>query len=123
MVKIIRRRYIAFRLIAKRNLSKNWILENLMQTLPERSGQYQPNFEYLRVIGYDQQSGLCVIRFDHKSKDVIRTSILEMPQNSQDIVRVDILGVSGTLRALRRKFLKDNVEDGRAKKSRIRKGF
>lgn len=113
LVKIIRRRYIAFKLTTKSIPTRRWILENLTRTLPQPDSQHQPHFDYLRVIEYDDKTGLGIIRCGHKALDAIRVSIGKMPYASQDIIDAEVLGVSGTLKALRRKFLKNNKDDGR----------
>ena len=105
MVKSIKRRYIAFKLTAKSSFSKNEILEALIEALPKTNDQHPLDMEYIRVMEYDKETGLGIIRCHHKSVDILRPSFKKITQISTDSVNAEVLGVSGTIKALRRKFL------------------
>jgi RNase P/RNase MRP subunit POP5 len=110
MIKVMKRRYIAFRLTVKVNPSKYWIRDILARVLPEDGEQRSLHLSNLRVIDYDWQTGLGVVRCDQKSREAIQDGIFQIPNISQDVLKAEVLGVSGTLRALRRKFLNPKQE-------------
>jgi RNase P/RNase MRP subunit POP5 len=64
---------------------------------------------YIRVIDYDVETGLGIIRCNQRLVDVLRSFIEKMPTASIDLVSAEVLGVSGTIKALKQKFLQTNL--------------
>jgi RNase P/RNase MRP subunit POP5 len=64
--------------------------------------------KYIRVINYDAKTSLGVIRCNQRLVDVLRSLIEKMPTVSIDLVSAKVLGVSGTIKALKQKFLQTN---------------
>ncbi|UCH01613.1 MAG: hypothetical protein JSV20_07100 [Candidatus Bathyarchaeota archaeon] len=105
MVKKFRRRYLVFKLITKSPLSKYDILNILKKELVQIKGQYSPSLQYIRVISYNRNRGLGILRCDHMLVEDLRLAFKNI-QRSRYVVQAEIVGVSGTLKALKRKFLK-----------------
>ena len=68
--------------------------------------QHTLNMRYIRVIEYDLEHGLGILRCDHRVVDALRSSLGKISGVSTAFSEVKVLGVSGTIRALRRKFVK-----------------
>ena len=65
----------------------------------------QIDMKYIRVIDYDVETGLGIIRCNQKLVDVLRSFINKIPTTSIDLISARVLGVSGTIKALKQKFL------------------
>ena len=87
MIKRIKRRYIAFKIIDGFPTKKNLIrcIESGLRGIR------------LRIIEYDEHTGQGVIRCGHKSVKII--------QEFLSSVSIHVTGVTGTIKTLRRKFL------------------
>ena len=110
MVKTFRRRYIAFRLTSTIAYSREAIVGALLKTvLSLNQKEYPSDIKYIRVISYDVETGLGIIRCNHRLVDVLRSSFEKMPATSIGLVSAEVLGVSGTIKALKQKFLQANL--------------
>jgi len=87
LIKRIKRRYIAFKIIDSFPTKKNLIrcIKSGLRGIK------------LQIIEYDEHTGQGVIRCGHKSVRIIMDFL-----NS---VNINVTGVSGTIKTLRRKFL------------------
>lgn len=74
--------------------------------MPKTDDQYPLGVEYIRVIEYDEKTGLGIIRCNNRTVDIIRPSFEKITEASTNLLNAEVLGVSGTIKALRRKFLK-----------------
>ncbi|HID60432.1 MAG TPA: hypothetical protein EYP46_01055 [Hadesarchaea archaeon] len=91
-----RRRYIAFEITKETNTSELRQVINFFQNRTPKSEQ-----SVLRLMFYNERSRRGLLRCGHRQVDGVKTSMLK----SGKIFRV--LGVSGTIRAAKRKFLAD----------------
>jgi RNase P/RNase MRP subunit POP5 len=100
-VRLLRRRYLAIRVEGEEAPSRDEI-EALIRVLAS-SGRVNPTF--LRLIGYDSESRLGIVRCSHRSVDDVKVALSAVTDIFGKHVTVRIFGVSGTIRALRRKRL------------------
>ena len=56
---------------------------------------------YFQIIQYDVQKGLGIIKCDHKSIQYLLKSL----QNMTNLSSIRVIGISGTIKSLRKKFL------------------
>ena len=90
--------------------SKEEILGALIKNaLSFSQKEYQSDMRYTRLIIYDVETGLGIIRCNHKLLDVTRSSIEKLPNVLTSLVNAEVLGVSGTIKTLKRKFLVANI--------------
>lgn len=101
MVKLMRRRYVAFQLMPRTEASKREIYEALMRSLSlsENGGGRPP----IRVIDYNVEKGLGIIRCGHKYIGQLLNSIEEAEGVSAEL-NLKTLGTSGSIKALKRRF-------------------
>lgn len=112
MVKLFKRRYIAIKLSPASSISKRELLTILMKIIATIHDGEDIGQNHVRIIEYDQTTGLGIVRCDHRNVDFLR-SILNDTAEAFGVSRVETIGTSGTLKALRRKFLPKNSQ-GRA---------
>jgi ribonuclease P/MRP protein subunit POP5 len=95
-----RRRYIAFELMGEASVTDVLQVINFLRTSgPEAE---QPT---LRLVLYDEGSRRGLLRCGHRHVDEIKASITNAGKTCAKQVSFRVLGVSGTIRAAKRKFL------------------
>ncbi|MDI6819960.1 MAG: Rpp14/Pop5 family protein [Candidatus Hodarchaeaceae archaeon] len=101
-----KRRYIAFRIVGERVGKKEvtGALNSLIQRLPSSLGGAEVK-PYLVFFEAPSQRGL--LRCGHKLVDEVKAGMGEAERIDGKKARFAILGVSGTIRAAKRKFLSD----------------
>ncbi len=86
------------------------MIKTLKKELSQIERGYLPGLQYIRVISYNGKRGSGIIRCDHLLVEIFRLAFKNM-QMSRFFVKAEILGVSGTIKALKRKKLKfENLE-------------
>lgn len=115
MVRTIRRRYIAFRTEVPLPYTK-WQLQRLL--LVRIPGREVRHARRLRVMEYDAMSGYGILRCGHNRL----VATLRLLTATRRELGIESIGVSGTLKALRRKFLpaKRGVESPDARRRSVR---
>ena len=104
MVKLIRRRYVAFQLMPGTKASKRKIYGALIRNMSMSKDGRGEGRPYIRVIEYDVETGLGIIRCGHKSIGQLLRSIREARGVLAEL-NLKTLGTSGSVKALRRRFL------------------
>jgi len=104
-VKSARRRYIAFKLSGAQIFSKMDLSTELTQKMLRVSNESKIGEGSIRVIRYDQLAGLGIIRCSHKSVDRVKLALKNLRMISGKPVKIDVIGVSGTIRVLKRKYV------------------
>lgn len=95
-----RRRYIAFEAVGRASVS------DILQTINFlRASRPKTEQSMLKLVLYDTCSRRGLLRCGHKQVDEIKVSMSEAGEVSTKMVSFRILGVSGTIRAAKRKFL------------------
>jgi RNase P/RNase MRP subunit POP5 len=59
----------------------------------------------VRLLDYDAEKGLGMLLCDHKSVEKIRSAFNNIQGKSHGEMTIQMIGVSGTIKALKRKFL------------------
>ncbi|MDH5770191.1 MAG: hypothetical protein OEZ25_02730 [Candidatus Bathyarchaeota archaeon] len=103
-VKPARRRYIAFKVSGTHIFSKRDLYNEFTQML-NVFNKSEIGDRTIRVIRYDQLAGLGIIRCGHKSVDKVKLVLKKVRTISGKLVTIDVIGVSGTIRALKRKYV------------------
>ncbi len=112
MVRPYRRRYLAFKLSPAPHLSKRELLTTITKKLATMRGAEDAEQSHIRIIVYDETSGLGVIRGNHRNINLLR-SILSGSAEAFGAKHVETLGISGTLKALERFLPKRSLESQR----------
>jgi RNase P/RNase MRP subunit POP5 len=113
-MKTSRHRYIAIQPIKLPTAEdgKSLLVEVILCKLRERPRLEEPIGFRFRVIEYDDASSKGIIRITpHTAVEKIRKLILSVNHYHGEPLEIHILGVSGTLRALRRKYMRKQAEN------------
>jgi RNase P/RNase MRP subunit POP5 len=95
-----RRRYIAFESMREASVP------DVLQTINFlRAGRPKAEQPMLKLVLYDENSRLGLLRCGHKQVDEIKASMSSAEENHAKMISFRVLGVSGTIRAAKRKFL------------------
>ena len=95
-----RRRYIAFESMRKASVP------DVLQTINFlRASRPKMEQSMLKLVLYDENSRLGLLRCGHKQVDEIRAAMSSAGENHAKMMSFRVLGVSGTIRAAKRKFL------------------
>lgn len=105
LVRLVRRRYIAFRLKRAPYISKRELLMVLTSDMGEIGGEGSGQ-HHIRIIDYDPNTGLGIVRCDHRAVSIL-LSILRDTAKTLGKYDAETIGVSGSIKTLKRKFLQD----------------
>ncbi|MFH0897283.1 MAG: Rpp14/Pop5 family protein [Candidatus Bathyarchaeota archaeon] len=105
MVKLFRRRYIAFKLNSAPTISKRELLPMLISNMEAVSKEDSEQY-HIRIIKYDAEIGLGVVRCDHRAVNLLLV-VLRNPNKTLGNYDAKTIGISGSIKTLRRKFLQD----------------
>lgn len=104
-VRLTRRRYLAFKVSGCRDFSKRDLSNEIAQEMLNLPRESKISEGSVRVIQYNQGIGLGIIRCGHTFVDRFKLVLRKMRRVSGKPVAIDVIGVSGTVRSLKRKYL------------------
>jgi len=101
-----RKRYIAFQVIAESKVDINDVFNSLWHSLLNFLGEYgvAQAGVWISKSNYDDSKQIGIIRCDHVSVEHIRASLSLIERIGDTRAIVKVLGVSGTIKAARKKF-------------------
>ncbi len=105
MIRLLKKRYIGFKVAAHPLPSQQEVLTFVVTELRALGYDRGPMLR-VRIMAYDDVTGVGMLRCDHRSVAKIRDVFHRIQVKSGGATTLHILGVSGTIRALRRKFLR-----------------
>ncbi len=101
----MRKRYLAFRVMSDHSVSKSDVADAVWNAVLRLFGEYGASQTNLALIEYDQEKSWGIIRCSRRAVEMVRASIASVTEINEKPVAIHVLGVSGTLKALRRKVL------------------
>jgi len=104
-VKSIRKRYLAFKVSGFRNFSKRALSNEIFQRMSDTYDKSEIGERRIKVMRYDRLAGLGIIRCGHRSANEVKSILKGLHTISGRPVAIDVIGISGTIRALKRKYL------------------
>ena len=105
LIRTLKKRYIGFRLASDRVHSRREVLTLVLKELHVMRGDPEKMMR-VRLLDYDGETGVGMLLCDHKSVKTIRDAFNTIQRKNQGKMTLQMLGVSGTIKALRRKFLR-----------------
>ncbi|UCH37832.1 MAG: hypothetical protein JSV76_01250 [Candidatus Bathyarchaeota archaeon] len=102
MVKSFRKRYLAFQLYPALNISKRELFTLFMKNIIDKWDKATFDDIHLRIIKYNRDNGLGILRCDHQAVQDLSVALTSITETTFEF-NVSILGVSGTIKALKRK--------------------
>ncbi|MEM2926908.1 MAG: Rpp14/Pop5 family protein [Candidatus Bathyarchaeia archaeon] len=105
--KRIKRRYIAFRILGEGTFTFREIMEAIQGELLRLYGEHGVAKANLQSIEFDEKNLLGILRCERSSLMEVRAALTALMEISGRPVALHCLGISGTLKSLRRKFLRN----------------
>ncbi|UCE16839.1 MAG: ribonuclease P protein component 2 [Candidatus Bathyarchaeota archaeon] len=105
MPRHVRRRYLALRVLSEQSISKRDVMDAVWNAFLQLFGEHGASQTNLTFIEYNSEKSCGIVRCSHKTVEMVRASIASITEINGKPVAIDILGVSGTLKALREKVL------------------
>jgi len=99
----MRRRYLALEVIGEQPISEKDIANAIWNAILQLFGEYGASKANLTLIEYSSQKKCAIVRCSHKALEMVRASITSITEINEKPAAVHVLGVSGTLRALRKR--------------------
>jgi len=105
LLRRVRRRYLALKIMGEQFIEKEDLIRALWDAVLQLFGEYGASCVNLSLIGYEAEGNYAILRCSHGALDMVRASIASMTEIKGKPVAIHVLGVSGTLKSLRKKFL------------------
>lgn len=101
----LRRRYVALKVHGRDSCSRETLREGLESEFIDLFGLWAFSQAGIRVLEFDENGREAVVACWHRWLPMVRVSATMMTELAGGPVVVQVRGVSGTMRRLRRKFL------------------
>jgi len=99
----MRKRYLVFKIKSEQSVNKRDVTDAVWNAVLKLFGEYGASQINLALIEYDQEKSWGIIRCSRRTVEMVRASIASVTEINEKSVAIHVLGVSGTLKALRRK--------------------
>lgn len=106
-----RKRYIVFKVIGERKLEFEEISNAIYGSLLEFAGELNTALARIWIIRdlWQEEKQLGILRCLHTAVELVRASMLLIDRIGDSRVAFRILGVSGTIKGAKRKFLEQKI--------------
>lgn len=101
----VRRRYLALRVVSEQPVGKRDVVDAVWNAVLQLFGEHGASQTNLSFIEYDSEKSWGVVRCSHRAVEMVRASIASVAEINGKPVAIHVLGVSGTLKALRGRAL------------------
>lgn len=101
----VRRRYLALGVVSEQPVIKRDLVDAVWNAVLQLFGEHGASQTDLSFIEYDSEKSWGIVRCSHRAVEMVRASIASVAEINGKPVAIHVLGVSGTLKALRRKAL------------------
>lgn len=101
----VRRRYLALRVLSEQSISKRDVVDAVWNAVLQLFGEYGASQTNLTFIEYNSEKNWGIVRCSHRALEMVRASVASVTEINGKPVAIDVLGVSGTLEALRKRVL------------------
>jgi len=100
----VRKRYLALKVESEEPLTEKDLIWVIWNSILQLFGEYGASQTNLYLVEFNPENGYAVLRCSHKAVDMVRASVTAITSVDEKSVTILVLRVSGTLRALRKKF-------------------
>ncbi len=101
----MRRRYLALKIVSEQFIGKEDLIRVLWDAVLQLFGEYGASRANLSLIEYEAEENHAILRCSHGALDMVRASIASVTEIKGRPMAINVLGVSGTLKSLKKKFL------------------
>jgi ribonuclease P/MRP protein subunit POP5 len=103
-LKTVRRRYLAVKIDSVQEIEERELKNAIWNTLGRLFGEYGASKTGFVLISYDTAKNYAVLRCASPMLEAFRASLASLTEISGKPAAIHVLGVSGTLKSLKRKF-------------------
>jgi ribonuclease P/MRP protein subunit POP5 len=104
LIRTLKKRYIGFRVASDRVHSRREVSTLIYDELRATKSGHEKMMR-VRLLDYDVEKGVGMLLCDHKSVEKVRGAFNNIQSKSRGKMTIQMIGVSGTIKALKRKFL------------------
>ncbi len=105
-----KRRYIAFRVWSDEAVAKDELIKGVLREVSSFLGERESARLNFRILDFDEASKQGFLVCSNRGVGRVKACLCLVNQLNGKRVRIDILGMSGTVRALKTKFLNKKIE-------------
>ncbi|MFQ6095454.1 MAG: Rpp14/Pop5 family protein [Candidatus Bathyarchaeia archaeon] len=105
MPRVLRRRYIGVRVDSESEVDRKRLADAVYDSLLGLFGEFGASLAELRLIDYYPKSKCAIFRCTHKALEMVKASIVAVKEVDGKKASTQIVCVSGTLKALRKKLI------------------
>ena len=103
MIRQVRPRYLAIQIDADASFEEDDVKDVVWNAVFQLFGEYGASKAGLFLINYDKQKKQAVLRCSHKALPIVHSSVVSITKIKGKTVALQVLRISGTLRALSKK--------------------
>ena len=104
MSKRVKRRYLSLKVVSEQPVNERDVMDAVWNAVLQLYGEYGASQTNLNLIEFNPQKNYAILRCSHKALEMVRASIASITEINEKPTVIHVLGVSGTLRALRKKL-------------------
>jgi ribonuclease P/MRP protein subunit POP5 len=101
----VRWRYLALKVVSEQPINGRDVMDAVWNAVLRLFGEYGASKANLSLIEFNPQKNYAILRCSHVTLEMIRASIASITEINGKPAVMHVVGVSGTLRALRKKTL------------------
>jgi len=101
----MRRRYLALRVVSEQRVTERAVMDAVWNAVLKLFGEYGASQTNVSLIEYEPQRNYAVVRCSHTALERVRASVASVTEIDGKPAVIHVIGVSGTLKALRKKAL------------------
>jgi len=105
LLRRVRQRYLVLRIMSEETVNKEDLIKAVWNAVLQLYGEYGTSQVNLATIEVDPERNCAILRCSHKALEMVRASLASITEINAKPVAIYVLGVSGTLKSLRKKFL------------------
>ena len=103
-MKIVRRRYLAVKIDSAQEIEEKELKNAVWNAIERLFGEYGASKAGFVLINYDASKNYAVLRCASSMLEAFRASLVSLTEISGKPVAIHVLGISGTLKSLKKKF-------------------
>lgn len=100
----VKRRYLALKVESEVVLSERDLVRAIWNSILQLFGEYGASQTNLYVVEFNPEDSYAILRCSHKMVDKVRAAVAAITRVNENAVAIHVVRVSGTLKALRKKF-------------------
>jgi len=99
----LRRRYLAVKVDSERTFEEREVMDSIWRAVFQLFGEYGASKTGLSLVGSNEKEGIFFLRCFHDALEMVRASVASVTAIGEFNAALHVVGVSGTVKALRRR--------------------